>query len=894
MHNAGQTPPSLKAYALLIVLTVVAGALLVILPYPFSNIILFGMLLLAGHLALTRAGYTERQLLQTAWVNIYPTMRLIARTIQQTLLVLYRFNFTRQSATDIQPPVDLPKTQHSVPSTQRTPFSKPSAAASIGAFFGLTCGILLALVVVVVSLPLSILIAGVVIGVGFIATKLDLDILLAPRLFLRGLNRLLPGDWADIESVPRYRLAAELFFILVVALCATWWYSHSPPPMQISGGESEWLTSTVYTARDGLLKYGRIPLWQPLFEYGEPLIENPFSFIFNPFSSVPTLLVGGAEGLKISVILTAIIAGWGGWFLGRMLGLGGLGRLMLALLILGKGNMHAMINTGYFQLGVSQAYIPWVIASVIAVLRLPGRRWPIPMMAVSIMLLFYAGNIWYILPTVVGGAIVAGVYMVSVDNRRFQWAALRHLLIAGGLATGLSAATLIPIAVNFNRLGSHPPEVAAGWVIKFWENTVPLYFNPDPRQQMDMFYPLGAITDKPNLDRYDEFYFSFIVPGWFFLLIFVTPLYRPGRGRRLWLVAWILLALATAWGAGGQTFFLWLYKNVPVMGQWRFVGRALGVGSFWLAILVALRVDSLWAHITTTDWRGLGMHKRLVKWLPRAAAVGLLITSAVAAQQVVGQWQNLISSTLNIPSPEADRCLAWLRKMQGDRPLSVWQNYYFNIIPLQKYDVRTWQIQADYSILPMPNTIGNPEISMYHSLPEFGLARTYEDTKIFYGYGYQLMLNSPYRWEIEAQCIYQNVNALPYAYTLPLPIAHLLIPSDKDYTRASFPPDTLADVTTFDRTPDQIALIITEPRKTRTILTLQEHTYPGWSVSIDGKPAKMESFGGQMTVELPAGDAPVYVYFEYRPTLVIIACWITVITALGCMGYLLFGLPKRA
>src|SRR5260370_28712793 len=111
-----------------------------------------------------------------------------------------------------------------------------------------------------------------------------------------------------------------------------------------------------------LHNYGYIPLWQPLFEYGEPFLDNPFTFVFNPINTAPSIFTDGITGIKISVILTAILAAVGGWVLGRVLGFGLLARLLLALLCLGKGNMAAMIGTGYFQLSVTQAYFPWIMA----------------------------------------------------------------------------------------------------------------------------------------------------------------------------------------------------------------------------------------------------------------------------------------------------------------------------------------------------------------------------------------------------------------------------------------------------------------------------------------------------------------------------------------------------
>jgi hypothetical protein len=86
--------------------------------------------------------------------------------------------------------------------------------------------------------------------------------------------------------------------------------------------------------------------------------------------------LGGQQGIKASVVLYAIFTGWGGWFLGRVLGLGSLGRVLLGLLLVGKGYTFAALNAGFFQLAASQAYMPWITAGIVGIFRQPDRRWP--------------------------------------------------------------------------------------------------------------------------------------------------------------------------------------------------------------------------------------------------------------------------------------------------------------------------------------------------------------------------------------------------------------------------------------------------------------------------------------------------------------------------------------
>ncbi|MBZ0279929.1 MAG: hypothetical protein K8L97_04260 [Anaerolineae bacterium] len=693
------------------------------------------------------------------------------------------------------------------------------------------------------------------------------------------------------SSVIRYLLpVVEIGLVLVVSLVAARYFITADPTYLYSGGEAEWLTSPAYAAHDGLQQHGRIPLWQPLFEAGEPLLENPFAFIFNPFSSVPSLLLGGESGIRVSIVLTACIAGLGGWFLGHMLGLSLFGRLLLGLLLIGKGNMHAMLNTGYFQLGVSQAYIPWVIGSTLAVLRVRGKRWPVPLLAVSVMLLYFAGNLWYVLPTVVGAGLVALIYLVRTGKHIIDWGAIGRLLLAGGLVLVLSAVTLLPLIVNFERIGKHPPEIEAGFVVPLWENILPLYINPDRYQIVHLQNPLDPFPFDLSLYKVDEFYFSFVAPLWFVGLLLILPPYRLrfGHHTRLWWLALILFVLATLWGAGGQPLFIWLYQNISLLGQWRFVGRALGVGAFWLALLIALRADQIWLYFQKPSLNPVRA------WGKKWAVVLLFLAGGFAAADSMAQWDASQFGVLRPLEPTMNNCLERFRLQNPDRQLTVWQGEYKIIRSLLRYRVRTWDIQADFEMNGIP---GDFEANLAYSLPEYlliwndDLARNYLVSLP----GYEPVMESRYS-EIGLPCLYRNPKALSYAYTLPAdsiptPLAlQIPIPFYGDFFDLdSFPPGTVTPITSLNPAPDQIIAVVTQPRASNMLLTAQERAYPGWQAEINGQPVPVQSFGGQVSVELPPGDDRLQIVFVYRPPLLMTGGLLTLLSAVSCIVYLAFG-----
>jgi hypothetical protein len=708
----------------------------------------------------------------------------------------------------------------------------------------------------------------------------------------------------------RLRIAAEMGVIVLMVLFATSRFYDTGLGLQLSGGETEWITSSAYAAADGLRTYGRIPLWQPYLEFGEPLIDNPVTFVLNPISTVPSLVIGAVNGLKISVILSVLVAGMGGWLLGWTLGLGALGRLLLALLLVGKGGMSAMFNTGYFQLASSQAYFPWIIAGTVGIFRLPNKRWPVVALALGSTLLLFAGNVWFTLPMAICVVVVAGAYLIrrfpvdSVGVSRISlpllstqhlalstafFPTLSRLLLAAVLTLGISAVLLLPLGANQDRLNRHPPEREAGWVTPLFRYAIPFYFNPDPFQKLEFFDPTNQKwQDWWHIDELAETYYSFVSPVWFLALLFIViPLYRP-RWNRLWWAAWGLLIFFTLWGAGGQPLFLWLYQNVSLIRGWRFVGRAFAVGAFWIAVLLAIRADSLWSIIRSTNWAQTGLNPALARRLPVFLSAVLIVGSGLAAYQVNREW---INSPNNVVTPmhSDDKCVRWLRAQYPNRELTIWRWGYEGVTTLMNNHARIYDVLADFEMSPVPSTIGYGG-DLTRSLPEFAILASEVEHDFMLIQGYRPMPGSPNFPNTPAACLYRKRDALTYIYTVPMDtVINAKTPSLDMYDQlfVTLPPASTAPITTYLRQPDNILVRVEGDLLENRLLTIQERAFPGWRVTVDGLPAKLESVGGQIGVLLPRDRSQHTIYFEYRPRLLVLGGWITLAASVFSILYLL-------
>ncbi|NLE53287.1 MAG: hypothetical protein GX613_17975 [Chloroflexi bacterium] len=653
-------------------------------------------------------------------------------------------------------------------------------------------------------------------------------------------------------------LHLELGLVIVFALYGAREFADMNMDLQLPGHEAEWLTNAAYFATQSLREVGRIPLWQPYFERGEPLVTGPFSFVLNPFSFAPSLFVGPINGIKISVILTALLAGLGGWVLGRVLGFGSLGRVMLGLLMVGKGNMHSMIGTGYFQLGVTQAYFPWIIAGMWATLRFHHRRWPLVMVATAYSLMYFGGNIWYTLPMLISMVVLTLVYIVRPQaGGAVDWLALRRAAIAGVLTLGLSAILFLPQWAYHDYIGGHKDLIGGGEPV-------------DRRAVIEQFYDGSLdlyIKDEAPGDA--QFYYSFTSPLWYLLLIFILfPWALPFREAvlgRLWLVAVVMLIGCTLWGVGGHPIFAWLYKHVPLLGQWRFVGRALAVSSFWLAVIVAMRVDSLWARLTgALPARRWPLRAGL--WGVRSVVLVFLIgASLLAAREVIREWHTFTG--LGPRRHDHDQYITWL-KQQSDREMAgVYEHGYTATTAYIENGIRLYNIEADYIPLSEPWTLGATDLTGL--LPRYGISWDGSVTRWLENNGYERFA---YTDERDYPYFYRNPEALPYAFLVTPMALENAAHANALFTEA-------IPIDTFQHDLDIIHVQVGDPIST-LVLVAQERAYPGWTVEVDERRATLESVGGLIGVVLePTGaDSPRVIRFAYRPAPYYVGAALTLLT----------------
>ncbi len=371
------------------------------------------------------------------------------------------------------------------------------------------------------------------------------------------------------------------------------------PANRFGGVEYERLAGTIVPIELGLKNYGYVPTWNPYLNTGTPLLNNAFSYLFNPFHSMPILLLGGVQGSKFAIMIGLLLAGYNAWALMRAIGVGRVARITAGALYMMSGGIIAKYTSGHFQLGLSLAWPPLVLAGLWWTLHTTDRRAPV-LMAVAFALLFFAGNIYYTLHTLVCCAFILLLHIAEKEAGRWriQWPRIRRVLIGGGFGFGLALIQFVPIwsvqgfiahkGVVFNESGQFDPAYDS-----YYDLTQALNNYIYPWEDWSIFqlppFTLNVVVD-----------YAYVGPT---VLLFIALLgvalliYPTERYRRAAIAALILGLLMMTWGAGQTPVLHELYARIDLLSQFRYVGRAHSIGALWWIVLASLSIDVLWRGI---------------------------------------------------------------------------------------------------------------------------------------------------------------------------------------------------------------------------------------------------------------------------------------------------------
>jgi hypothetical protein len=189
--------------------------------------------------------------------------------------------------------------------------------------------------------------------------------------------------------------------------------------------------------------HGQLPLWNPYGGLGMPLAFNWQSAPFG-LPAVVGYLVPVQYAYTVGIVVTVIVAGTGGYVLGRVLGLGVLGCAMAGTVVELSGPFVAWL--GWPHAAVF-SWAGWLFAAAILIVRGKHRVKAVAFFAVVLALAVYAGQPEIVIVLIFSLAVFLFVLLAQHAWRRRVWSILRpigDLAIASVAGAALAAPLALP------------------------------------------------------------------------------------------------------------------------------------------------------------------------------------------------------------------------------------------------------------------------------------------------------------------------------------------------------------------------------------------------------------------------------------------------------------------
>jgi hypothetical protein len=640
-----------------------------------------------------------------------------------------------------------------------------------------------------------------------------------------------------------------------------------------------------------------IPLWNPLILSGAPLVADPLFSIWYPPSWL-TLVLPISVAFNLLFILHLAWAGYGMFVLLQAEGTGRIAAVMGGLAFGATPKLIGHISLGHLGLISAVAWTPWVLICLrkflesVFVDQHGYYRWA-GLSGGVLALTFFADPRWLI--PVGGLSFLYAVYQIgrnswSINSQKQPF--ILTLLIFGFSSLGVSAGLSLPLSefLSHTTRTNITPEIATE--ISFPTNNLIKFIVPDLGGWPETLPYVGLIVLGLALIG--------VVArrqGWkFWLLIFLgalllamgdqTPIYGlivkiiPGMkvtrvpARFLFLCAFGLSVLS---GLGFEVLINGGVERLPTIRLSAFGFGAIGVLLGFALIFMGentLRIGIILLNLaiafvflsyiaTQTNIRkqviiGLWIGAMIVELVIFRGSVLHMVPEEIAFlrnQELIetitteGDESRILSISYSLPQHLA--ALEDFQLADGVNPLQL-QGYQSYMAGALGYSEGVYSV----TLPPFPN--GDPStpqefILNVEDLGQLNIAFIISEYPIAAeGISHVGTLSGSY--------IYRNEHFRPRAW---------IVEDGSDS-------GNWKEATSIEWSPNEIAVQAVGPGT----LVLSEMGYPGWVVTIDGKPGKIEQYREIFrAVSLQPGDHEIQ--FSFRPRIVYVGTAITLISLIA-------------
>jgi hypothetical protein len=651
---------------------------------------------------------------------------------------------------------------------------------------------------------------------------------------------------------PRYRsiyLEWLIIFVAITLYGRVTLLDFNPRQLQQTGEHNESATLPLL-AEIGLSRYGEIPLWNPYMLTGFPHAGDLINHFWNPVATVPVMVWGGINGMKVSIYLSLLVAAYGQWLLAHVFGVRGLFRLWAALLFGLSGGLALLWHLGWYELLVGAAWFPWAFALFWRALHRADWRSTV-LAALPIALILTTGGGYYPFYLAVSLGVLAVVSLVQRGrDRRLQ---VRRVLVIAALGLGLSALYLAPTIDGYRMTARD----ASPDVVQANAQRIPYALFNYVVQDTEWFR-----VEALNKASGASWFYIGALP---LLALFFTPwVYAREPRRRRPIIALGLLILALlVWHANPYTPVRFLYEQFPFLYTFRFPNRLLILIASPLLVLAALSLQGIygWAR---ERWGGLRLvlgqdggetgQRAFPVWPLLWGLAAAILLLSVARVYDVNKGFGMVP---NNRDANAGRVLDWLRAEDPEL-------YYTNIGGSAIY--WAWMPFAYEREMPVINFRYNRRVrSMDDQLAE-GSPFSAQPRYVIAANDQPALPNAELVRTFDTINVWRRADALPFAFAVA--------------AGAAITPDGVAAQPVELDGPNHVVVEGTAAGGEQLVVLVSD--YPGWRLEVDGRPAAIEAVNGYLGATMEPGD---HTYrFSFRPSQHTIGLVVTLLALAACVG----------
>lgn len=445
------------------------------------------------------------------------------------------------------------------------------------------------------------------------------------------------------------RMPWRLAVFAAVALCASWALLSTAPALN-EFRDAHVLAHYETAARESLVRWHQMPLWDPWYCGGMYLLGTPQARFVSP-TFLLTLLLGERRAEAVTVFAMIVVGLEGAYRYARSRGATGFGALLAAPIFALSGVFAVSPGLGWIGF-FSFELLPWIALGVRRALR---RELAGVLVAAGAMAWCIGMGGTYPAPIAAVWCAFEVVELLVKRVRRGRGACvvigLSLVVAAATLAAGLAAVRLWPIA---DTLADAPRVIAGTAGNSLGKQLGMLFLGPHEKTENGSFY-VGALA---------------------------VPAVLLGLGRRRSLPVVISGALCV-WLAGGydmQPSLFGLLRDLPIYSSLRYPERFLVPLALALSVLAARGISSVDAYARARRRRTKGRPSRYRQALLAVAALLLVVNvGPMVRQHAVHDDERPLS-----PPPDEGEPRAF-HQSRGNR----WGLAYYE--PMQRGSLSCWE-----------------------------------------------------------------------------------------------------------------------------------------------------------------------------------------------------------